>query len=297
MIGIYSITCMPTEKRYIGQSVHIGIRKHEHLRELRKNNHFNKALQNAFNLYGEDNFTFEILEECSKDLLSEREIFWMNSFGGYLSKNLYNSVEGGRCTAGDKNPNYGKHWSEDWKRLQSDKMKKYLADKTNHPMYNKHHTDESKEKNRQSHIGMKHSEESKHKCSETMRSLNLVGERAGFYGRHHTDETKEKLRKSSSNYRHSLESRAKISKAVSGSKNGMYGKTVDPVVRKRLSENHKGSHNYMYNKKRITNGVINSQIDADKPLPEGFWYGMRPRSKKHGEVQRVANLAKPEGTS
>ena len=73
MTGIYKITCLATNKSYIGQSVSIKRRWATHKRELAKNIHYNTYLQNAYNKYGEENFTYEILELCSKDKLNERE--------------------------------------------------------------------------------------------------------------------------------------------------------------------------------------------------------------------------------
>lgn len=40
-----------------------------------------------------------------------------------------------------------------------------------------------------------------------------------------------------------------------------------------------GYTNPMQGKVRITNGEINTVIPKDSPLPDGFWYGMKPRKK------------------
>ena len=59
MIGyIYQIINNETEQRYIGKTIDIQRRKKEHLDKLRQNNHINKKLQNAWNAYGEDAFSF-----------------------------------------------------------------------------------------------------------------------------------------------------------------------------------------------------------------------------------------------
>lgn len=64
--GIYTITNKVTGKLYIGESLDIYRRWHdEHIPQLRKNRHYNKELQNDFNKYGEENFSFEVLERYS----------------------------------------------------------------------------------------------------------------------------------------------------------------------------------------------------------------------------------------
>lgn len=64
--GIYTITNKVTGKLYIGESLDIYRRWHdEHIPQLRKDRHYNKELQNDFNKYGEENFSFDILEQYS----------------------------------------------------------------------------------------------------------------------------------------------------------------------------------------------------------------------------------------
>lgn len=66
--GIYIITNKISGKIYVGESLDIYRRWHdEHIPQLRKNCHYNKELQNDFNKYGEENFSFEILERYSED--------------------------------------------------------------------------------------------------------------------------------------------------------------------------------------------------------------------------------------
>ena len=59
IVGIYKIECIANNKVYIGQSINIKRRLYDHKTRLRKGTHKNKHLQNAWNKYGEDNFTFE----------------------------------------------------------------------------------------------------------------------------------------------------------------------------------------------------------------------------------------------
>lgn len=63
MNGIYKIVNNINGKVYIGQTKQPFIKRFMHHRwQLRNNKHDNRWLQNAFNKYGEDAFSFEIVE-------------------------------------------------------------------------------------------------------------------------------------------------------------------------------------------------------------------------------------------
>jgi len=96
--GIYRITNTVNGKSYVGQSVDVKSRISHHRSELRNNRHENSYLQNAWNKYGEENFTFEILERCSRNELDEREIYYIDHFKTYKTFNGYNLTLGGDGT-------------------------------------------------------------------------------------------------------------------------------------------------------------------------------------------------------
>ena len=84
---------MSNGKIYIGQSVHIEKRWREHRNMLAKGNHHNKHLQNSYNLG--NNLVFSVLELCSKEILTEREEFWINHFGTMNRDKGYNKRDAG----------------------------------------------------------------------------------------------------------------------------------------------------------------------------------------------------------
>lgn len=101
MIGIYKITNKVNGKIYVGQSVNIKQRWAEHKANLRNNKHENLYLQNAWNKYGEENFSFEIIEKCNQDELDDKETFWIsecNSYINFVNAHGYNLTIGGGGT-------------------------------------------------------------------------------------------------------------------------------------------------------------------------------------------------------
>lgn len=76
--GIYIFTNLENGKRYIGSSVDIYNRIHEHIHNLNNNKAHNKHFQNAWNKYGEDCFIYSVLEYCSTDQQFEREQYYID---------------------------------------------------------------------------------------------------------------------------------------------------------------------------------------------------------------------------
>lgn len=93
--GIYCIENLINGKKYIGQSKDISQRWKSHLCSLRKNKHSNEKLQNAWNKYGEDNFSFKVLETADYGSLDSLEVYYITMFDSY--KHGYNKDTGG-CT-------------------------------------------------------------------------------------------------------------------------------------------------------------------------------------------------------
>ena len=91
--GIYSITNLINNKRYIGSSVNLSSRKAQHWYCLNSNIGINSHLQNAWNKYGSENFVFEILENCPQNLLILREKFYIEKYDTLDTNFGYNFKE------------------------------------------------------------------------------------------------------------------------------------------------------------------------------------------------------------
>lgn len=94
MIGIYCITNLVNNKKYIGKTTEgINIRWKDHCACARRKNIQNRPLYKAFNKYGIENFKIELIEECSIENLNAREIYWIAKFNTF--KCGYNATKGG----------------------------------------------------------------------------------------------------------------------------------------------------------------------------------------------------------
>lgn len=93
--GIYKITNKINGHSYIGQSVQIEKRwiAEKQNAFCQSSNSYNYPLSRAFRKYGLDQFNFEILEECSREKLNERERYYINYYNTYY--NGYNATFGG----------------------------------------------------------------------------------------------------------------------------------------------------------------------------------------------------------
>jgi group I intron endonuclease len=80
MIGIYSITNLADNKRYIGQSVNIKTRIGQHKSFLKYGKHKNLHLQHAFTKYGAGRFRFDVLCECLENELDDQERYWIQYY-------------------------------------------------------------------------------------------------------------------------------------------------------------------------------------------------------------------------
>lgn len=89
-VGIYKIENLINHKIYIGQSVRIEQRWYEHCT-------FKEGVIGAaISEEGEDNFDFQILEECSIDELNQKEIAYIKQYNS-LIPNGYNVSSGGKA--------------------------------------------------------------------------------------------------------------------------------------------------------------------------------------------------------
>jgi group I intron endonuclease len=142
--GIYQIQSkVKPDRIYIGSAVDISKRWREHLNQLRVKKHHNSKLQRHYNKYGQSDLQFSILLFCDKKELIRNEQYFIDNYKPYFNilKIAYSALgyKHSKSTIakqkqhlreihmGEKNPQYGKHLSDEAKR----KAKETIAKKRN----------------------------------------------------------------------------------------------------------------------------------------------------------------------
>lgn len=79
--GIYKITNLENDMCYIGQAANLADRWKQHIkRGVGADTPTKNKLYPAMLSIGVENFSFEVIEECSRDLLDSREDYWQEFF-------------------------------------------------------------------------------------------------------------------------------------------------------------------------------------------------------------------------
>lgn len=235
--GIYRILNKENGHFYIGQSSDLSHRKSVHWCKLRKNDRFNRYLQNAWNKYGEDAFVFEIILLCeARELLYYEQSLVdrlkpqyniklkcvSSPLGIKLSSETRQKMSKSRI--GVKNPNFGKHHSPETLRKIS------IANTGRHPSAEtllKFSKTRSGKNN--SRFGVHLSDELKKRISESEKGKTISAEHKkrvseAHLGKPLSEEHRKKIGAANKGRKHSEESRQKMSLSHMGQKAWNAGK-------------------------------------------------------------------------
>lgn len=191
MIGIiYQYINTFNNKCYIGQtSKSLDERWKKHLKEAKRNS--NCAFHCAIRKYGAEAFEHKILceiyretTEQLKEVLDYYECYYIKYYDSY--NHGYNMTTGGdgamgfkaseetrqkqsKLRQGDLNPFYGKHHSDETKKIISEATKLRYQGKNN-PFYGKRHSEQTKQKMSNIKRGKTLTDETRVKISEALKS-------------------------------------------------------------------------------------------------------------------------------
>lgn len=184
--GVYMITCILNKRIYVGSATDLRHRHRVHFRTLRQNKHHNLYLQRAWNKYGEEAFTFEILElVLVPEMLTAREQYWFDKLKPFGRRGFNMTPNAGSSLGTKRTP-------ESIEKVRLVHLGRKASPETRERMRQSHlgmkRTPESIEKSRQGHIGKKHSPE----AIEKIRQASLGNTHS--VGRKHSPETIEKIR-------------------------------------------------------------------------------------------------------
>ena len=175
--GIYLFTNLLNKDQYVGQSIDLGKRFTKYFTLSYLKNRNTLVISRALIKYGYANFSISILEYCDKDILNEREQYYMD-----IIKPVYNTLKIAGSSSGYK------HTQESKDKRSLSLKGKYTG--TNSPLYGRTHTEQTKE----------------------LMSSMRKGQDNYFYGKTHTHESKELMEQKAIGRKHSPSTLEKMSK-------------------------------------------------------------------------------------
>lgn len=256
--GIYQIQSVIKPQRvYVGSSINVKRRWNEHLVTLKRGCHKNPKLQSHYNKYGKNDLVFSVLTGCDNCDLVNQEQFFLDSIKPWfnicvLAGNTLGTKRSDEAIinmSGENHPMYGKHHSEETKRKMKEAKKNMSKEEKlkwiesisgkNHPLYGKHLSDDVKEKISIANKGRTRSEEARSNISNATQ-----GRIPWNKGIPHTEETKRRIKESligcnkRRTWKPTEEQKKKMIERLS--KYSHKGMPLSEETKKKISDKHKG---------------------------------------------------------
>ena len=261
-----------------------------------------KYIKQAIKKYGKENFSKIILEDgiTNHDYLCEREVYWIKFYDATNPKIGYNLSVGGKgakgfhlseetrekmsdAKKGEKNHNFGKSPSDETRKKMAENHADFSG--KNHPMWEKHHTNEAKEK-----IRMAKSNPSE----ETRKNISMAAKNRPPV----TDETKRKLSEAKEGINHPMYGKHHSEEARKNMSIATKNKPpITEKTRKKLSESRKGINNPRIIKKEIVLMVLkllNTGISGSEISKKIHISRITVRKIKNGWYDDIYDLPKDD---
>lgn len=176
IVGIYKITNLINGKIYIGQSKNCEKRFSEH-----RTSEHNQHLLRAYEKYGFENFSFEIIEEARESELDDLEEKYIKEYDSMNPSIGYNKRSGGgrpRFSEETAEKIKKNRWTSEQRALVSARQRDPLLDAERRKAISDHYqnlSEEEKQKRKDQlnmHVGKKRSEETKNRMSESQKKVD-----------------------------------------------------------------------------------------------------------------------------
>lgn len=166
MIGIYKITNIITGDMYVGQSRNIKHRFHQH-RSPKNIATSNILVAIAMRKFGVSNFKFGVIEECTIEMLDQKEMYWISKLHPSYNKNEGGKGNRGHKVSGKTKEKLAKAAKKQWNSYP-DETKRYILDNNLIGPRKGHEVSlGTREKLRNANLGKKAKEETRRKMSES----------------------------------------------------------------------------------------------------------------------------------
>ena len=205
--GVYRIKCLRNGRFYVGSSKDVYVRVHQHLLNLRRGSHVNVILQRVFNKHGEETLEFKFKLTRTLKGAHRLEQHYLDLYrSDPKCMNIGRSVWGG-----DNLTNHPKRDSIVRKiqtslndridrMSDSERRATYSRAGEKNPMYGKHHTEDTRRKISAAHsgnhycLGVKKSEIGRQNIAKAAQRRVASPDYVNpFQGRHHSKKTKQIL--------------------------------------------------------------------------------------------------------
>jgi group I intron endonuclease len=245
--GVYVIECC--ERQYIGSARHIRARWATHCHELRKGIHHSRFLQRAWEKYGEDAFTFRVIEECEPERCVEREQYWIDVLAPVFNMHLTARSPLGVNRSGATRaklsmlasmripPMTNKHHTEETNAKLRGRV---VSEATRNKLRNRIVSEETRAKIRAARLGKARPQEAVEASAAKLRGRKRpleVGEkiRVALTGVKHTEQRRANNCDSHIGQVITDAQKAKISASLKGRPSPMRGRTTSPEHRAKIS--------------------------------------------------------------